>query len=140
MDELNTLAQTPCNNPIIKRAALFSALTGIRHVDIKKMKWKEIVKEGDHYRVNFTQQKTKGVEYTPISAQAYQLCGERLDDNRLVFEELPDPSWISKPLERWVKSSGITKHITFHKASHSTYSFSLKTSNLRSMNLRQVTI
>jgi len=118
LEELNTLAQTPCDNPIIKRAALFSALTGIRHVDIKKMKWKEIVKEGDHYRVNFTQQKTKGVEYTPISSQAYQLCGERLDDNRLVFEGLPDPSWISKPLERWVKSSGITKHITFHCFRH----------------------
>ena len=118
LEELNTLAQTPCDNPIIKRAALFSALTGIRHVDIKKMKWKEIVKEGDHYRVNFTQQKTKGVEYTPISSQAFQLCGERLDDNRLVFEGLPDPSWISKPLERWIKSSGITKHITFHCFRH----------------------
>ena len=118
LEELNTLAQTPCNNPVIKRAALFSALTGIRHVDIKKMKWKEIVKEGDHYRVNFTQQKTKGVEYTPISAQAYRLCGERLDDKRLVFEGLPDPSWISKPLERWVKASGITKHITFHCFRH----------------------
>ena len=75
LDELNLLAQTPCDNPVIKRAALFSALTGIRHVDIKKMKWKEIVKEGTHYRVNFTQQKTKGVEYTPISAQAYSCAG-----------------------------------------------------------------
>ena len=118
MDELNTLAATDCDNPIIKRAALFSALTGIRHVDIQKMKWREIVKEGDHYRVNFTQQKTKGVEYTPISEQAYQLCGERLDDNRLVFEGLPNPSWISKPLERWIKAAGITKHITFHCFRH----------------------
>ena len=118
MDELNTLAATDCDNPIIKRAALFSSLTGIRHVDIQKMKWREIVKEGDHYRVNFTQQKTKGVEYTPISEQAYQLCGERLDDNRLVFEGLPDPSWISKPLERWIKAAGITKHITFHCFRH----------------------
>ena len=118
LEELNALAQTHCDNPIIKRAALFSALTGMRHVDIKKMKWKEIVKEGDHYRINFTQQKTKGVEYTPISTQAYQLCGERLEDNRLVFEGLPDPSWISKPLERWVKAAGITKHITFHCFRH----------------------
>lgn len=131
LEELNTLAQTPCNNPVIKRAALFSALTGIRHVDIKKMKWKEIVKEGDHYRVNFTQQKTKGVEYTPISAQAYRLCGERLDDKRLVFEGLPDPSWISKPLERWVKASGITKHITFHCRRHYDLSFPLKINRLQ---------
>lgn len=95
----------------------YSALTGIHHmdhVDTKKIKWKNIVKEGDHYRVNFTQQKTKGVEYTPISVQAYQLYGERIEDNRLVFEGLPDPSWISMLLERWIKASGITKHITFH--------------------------
>lgn len=118
IEELNTLAQTPCDNPIIKRAALFSALTGIRHVDIKKMKWKEMVKEGDHYRVNFTQQKTKGVEYKPISAQAYQLCGDIRADDQLVFEGLPAPSWISKPLERWIKAAGITKHITFHCFRH----------------------
>lgn len=118
LDELNTLANTECNNPIIKRAALFSALTGMRHIDIQKLKWKEIVKDGDHWRVNFTQQKTKGVEYTPISEQAYQLCGERRDGNRLVFEGLPSPSWISKPLARWIKASGITKHITFHCFRH----------------------
>lgn len=118
MDELNILAATECDKPIIKRAALFSALTGMRHIDIQKLKWKEIVRDGDHWRVNFTQQKTKGVEYTPISEQAYLLCGERLDGERLVFEGLPSPSWISKPLERWIKASGITKHITFHCFRH----------------------
>lgn len=38
-DELNHLAATPCDKSIIKRAALFSALTGLRHSDIKKLKW-----------------------------------------------------------------------------------------------------
>lgn len=118
LDELNTLASTECDRPIIKRAALFSALTGMRHVDIQKLKWKEIVRDGDHWRVNFTQQKTKGVEYTPISEQAYLLCGNRLDGERLVFEGLPAPSWISDPLARWIKAAGITKHITFHCFRH----------------------
>lgn len=118
IEELNQLALTECDNPIIKRAALFSALTGMRHVDIQKLKWKEVVKDGDHWRVNFTQQKTKGVEYTPISEQAYQLCGVRLDADRLIFEGLPSPSWISKPLERWIKAAGISKHITFHCFRH----------------------
>lgn len=118
IEELNVLAATECDKPIIKRAALFSALTGMRHIDIQKLKWKDIVRDGDHWRVNFTQQKTKGVEYTPISEQAYLLCDERLDGERLVFEGLPSPSWISKPLERWIKASGITKHITFHCFRH----------------------
>ncbi len=54
----------------------------------------------------------------PISVQAYQLCGERRDPDRLVFEGLQDPSWISKPLERWIAKSGIQKHITFHCFRH----------------------
>lgn len=118
IEELNTLAATPCDRPIMKRASLFSALTGMRHSDIQKLKWKEIIKDGEHYRILFTQQKTKGVQYMPISDQAYQLCGERGEPDRLVFEGLQDPSWINKPLERWIKAAGITKHITFHCFRH----------------------
>jgi integrase len=118
LDELNKLVETPCENPVIKRAALFSGLTGLRHSDIKKMTWKEIAKEGEHYRVNFTQKKTKGVEYTPISDQAYFFCGKPGHPDELVFGGLPAPSWISKPLSRWIAAAGITKHITFHCFRH----------------------
>lgn len=118
VEELNILAATPCEQDTMKRAALFSALTGLRHCDIQKMKWKEIQIDGDQARLNFTQQKTKGVEYMPISAQALQLCGEPRKLDQLVFEDLPDPSWISKPLERWIKAAGITKRITFHCFRH----------------------
>lgn len=118
IEELNLLANTPCDKPIVKRAALFSALTGLRHSDIQKLKWSEIQKDGDGYRLNFTQQKTKGVEYMPMSVQAMQLCGESGDPDLLVFPDLPDPSWISKPVERWIEAAGITKHITFHCFRH----------------------
>jgi site-specific recombinase XerD len=118
VEELNILAETPCDRPILKRAALFSALTGVRHCDIQKLKWKEIQVVGEQVRLNFTQQKTKGVEYMPISEQAYQLCGEPGKQEQLVFEDLPDPSWISGPLKRWIKSAGITRNITFHCFRH----------------------
>lgn len=118
VEELNMLAETPCDRPILKRAALFSALTGIRHCDIQKLKWKEIQVDGKQVRLNFTQQKTKGVEYMPISEQAYQLCGDPGKPEQLVFEDLPDPSWISGPLKRWIKSAGITRNITFHCFRH----------------------
>ena len=118
VEELNILAETPCDRSILKRAALFSALTGVRHCDIQKLKWKEIQVVGEQVRLNFTQQKTKGVEYMPISEQAYQLCGEPGKPEQLVFEDLPDPSWISGPLKRWIKSAGITRNITFHCFRH----------------------
>jgi integrase len=118
VEELNTLAATPCEQDTMKRAALFSALTGLRHCDIQKMQWKEIQIDGEQARLNFTQQKTKGVEYMPISPQALELCGELRKPEQLVFEDLPDPSWISRPLKKWLETAGITKKITFHCFRH----------------------
>ena len=119
IEELNLLAATPCNYPMLKKAAFFSALTGLRHCDIRKMTWQELSKEGDHYRINFTQKKTGGVEYMPISEQAYLICGEPQEPDRLVFEGLQDSSYINRPVKVWVEAAGIKKHITFHVARHS---------------------
>ena len=117
-EELELLAKTPCDSPILKRAALFSALTGMRHCDIQKLLWREISKAGDYYEITFTQKKTKVVDYILISNQAYKLCGTPGDPDRKVFEGLQDPSWINRPLRKWIESSGITKHISFHCFRH----------------------
>lgn len=119
IEELNKLAATPCEYPMLKKAAFFSALTGLRHSDIRKMTWKELSVEGDHYRINFTQRKTGDVEYMPISEQAYLICGEPAEPDRLVFEGLQDPSWINRPVKKWIEAAGIKKHITFHCFRHS---------------------
>lgn len=118
VEELNVLAGTPCERDVLKRAALFSALTGLRHCDIQKLRWKEISMNGNQAQLHFTQQKTKGVEYMPISQQVLELCGEPRDLEQFVFEDLPDPAWISKPLKRWIEAAGITKRITFHCFRH----------------------
>ena len=118
IEEVNMLANTECDNPVIKRAALFSILTGLRHVDIKQLQWKNVVEEGEHYSVRLRQQKTKEIVDMPISEQAYQLCGERGKGDDYIFEGLPDPSWINRPVKIWVKKAGITKHITFHCFRH----------------------
>ncbi|GAA6765783.1 hypothetical protein AAFH68_17210 [Flavobacterium sp. CGRL1] len=113
IEELNGLASTPCENDVLKRAALFSALTGLRHSDIQKLRWKEISLENGMAKLHFTQQKTKGVEYMPISEQALQLCGEPRLSEQLVFEDLTDTSWISRPLKKWIESAGIKKKYYF---------------------------
>ncbi len=118
IEELNKLVITPCKNDVLKRAALFSALTGLRHCDIQDLKWKEISLEGDLAKLLFTQEKTKGVEYSPISQQALELCGLPKEPNQFVFEDLPDISWISRPLKLWIDSAGITKNISFHCFRH----------------------
>lgn len=116
--ELEKLASTPCAD-VLKRAALFSALTSLRHCDIQELRWGDVVKENGRYRINFIQEKTDGVEYQPISDDAYKLCGTPRENDRLVFEGLQDPSWINAPIKRWVEEAGIKKHITFHCFRHS---------------------
>ena len=119
IEELNKLADTPCKHEIIKNAALFSALTGLRHSDIKKMKWSEILIENSKARLNFTQQKTKGVEYMPISPQALKLCGQQKQPDSLVFVDLPGSKMsLSYALQVWLKNAGIKKKITFHCFRH----------------------
>lgn len=118
IDELNTLVATPCENDVLKRAALFSALTGLRHSDIQKLKWNEISIESNQPRISFTQKKTKGVEYMPISQQALEICGTPKSPNDLVFENLTNPAWINRPLKNWVEKAGIQKNITFHCFRH----------------------
>ena len=140
VEELNTLVSTPCERDVIKRAALFSALTGLRHCDIQKLKWKEISINGSQIQLHFTQQKTKGVEYMPISQQALSFCGESRQPEQLVFEDLRDPSWISTPLKHWIEAAGITKKITFHCLRHRNLSFCLENSKLQEVFPLKVTI
>lgn len=124
LEELNKLVKTPCNNPLMKRAALFSALTGLRFSDIKKMKWSELkFIEGEGYFLNYRQQKTKGVEYYPISDQAYNLTNGKpnpddMEQDKQVFEGLKYSAYHNKDLFQWIGAAGITKDITFHCFRH----------------------
>ena len=112
---------TPCKDDVLKRAFLFSILTGLRHSDIQTLKWKQIQQTSKGtWQAVVIQQKTKRPDYKPVIQQALQLCGIRPDDDEaLVFEGLTDASWISRPLKVWIEASGIKKHITFHCGRHS---------------------
>ncbi len=122
--ELQNLARTECRFPKLKRAFLFSALTGIRWSDINKLKWKEVRDEGnDHlgnsmYRIVFKQKKTAGAEYLYISKQARDLLGERRQPEERVFKGLIYSAHMNLQLLKWCMHAGITKHITFHSARH----------------------
>jgi integrase len=119
IEELNSLVKTECNNPLLKRAALFSALTGLRFSDIKNMTWSEIEYiEGNGYFIQFKQQKTKGVEMMPISKQAYSFLGEQKEPADKVFEGLTYSAYENKHLYQWIGAAGITKDITFHCFRH----------------------
>jgi len=134
LDELRILVKTPCKNDVLKRAFLFSCLSGLRWSDINKMVWGEVQKMGDGWRIVFEQQKTKDLQYHDISQQARNFLeeqkkpdkkGEKKSDNKeikkpdeKVFPNLNYSTDMLKVLAHWIKSAGITKKITFHCARH----------------------
>tara|TARA_R110002012_G_scaffold313517_1_gene525177 strand:- start:4074 stop:5267 length:1194 start_codon:yes stop_codon:yes gene_type:complete len=124
LEELNKLVKTPCNNLLLKRAALFSSLTGLRFSDIQKMTWSELQYVNEQgYFLNFNQKKTKGVEVLPISEQAYSLTeGEQnpkdMPQDKPVFQGLKYSAYHNKHLFQWIGAAGITKSITFHCFRH----------------------
>lgn len=119
IDEIKALAKTDCKYPALKRAFLFSCLTGIRKSDIEKMRWSEVQKQGDYTRIIFTQKKTSSTEYLDISPEAERYMGERRSpEDKVFYGYRYDGSTITE-LRRWCLRAGITKDITFHCARHS---------------------
>lgn len=118
IEEVKTLAQTECEYPNIKRAFLFSCLTGLRRSDVLRLKWGDIHKQDGYTRIIFTQKKTGGLEYLDISAQASELLGERGKPNENVFTDIHSPSCTNEAIKRWVLRAGINKEITFHCFRH----------------------
>lgn len=119
IEELNRLVKADCAIPVMKNAALFSALTGLRHSDIQKLIWSEVGHSQElGYYLQFRQKKTGGAEMLPISEQAYSLMGERRDPSDKVFEGLSYSAYHNRYLYNWLGAAGITKHITFHCFRH----------------------
>lgn len=118
IDEVKKLAQTECEYPNIKRAFLFSCLTGLRRSDVLRLTWSEIKKQGDFTRIIFRQKKTGGQEYLDITPQAAELLGERGNPDEQIFTDIHSPTCTNETIKRWVLRAGIDKNITFHCARH----------------------
>ena len=120
LEELKSLFATPCANELLKRAFLFSSLTGLRWSDVKGLTWNKIKHSDiDGWSIQFTQQKTKGVEVLPVSEQPIKLLGERTTSEEPIFKNLLYHTFMNKQLQNWVHAAGIEKKITFHCARHS---------------------
>jgi len=123
LEELRALVKADCRYEVLKRAFLFSCLTGLRWSDIQKLKWSEVQDTENGCRIVFHQKKTKGLQYLDISAQAKQYLDpnkELESENRSekVFTGLKYSSYMNVALQQWMLRAGIAKSITFHCARH----------------------
>lgn len=118
IDEVKKLVAAECRYPALKRAFLFSCLTGLRKSDIEKLTWGDVQKFGEFTRIIFKQKKTGGQEYLDINKQAEEYLGARGETHDRVFAGFHYSAQLLLELKRWCLTAGITKEVTFHSGRH----------------------
>lgn len=115
-DEIQQIARTECQSDEIKRAFLFSCVTGLRFCDVNDLKFSDI--DFGAERMTIDQNKTGKPVTVDLNRTALKLIGEQRSPEENVFY-LPSHTACNKTLKALVKRAGITKHITWHCARHS---------------------
>jgi integrase len=114
-NELQKLAETECRLPIIKKAFLFSALTGIQWHELENFKWDQIIlDEQGQSIVNLTDQMEP--RRIPLSDHALALLGAKEQSRRNVFGKLRWNTYLYVTLNKWAISAGILRTLTFQAA------------------------
>jgi integrase/recombinase XerD len=116
LPEIKKLAATPTESGEVRRAFLFSCVTGLRWIDVKNLKWDSIRMESKE--MNVSQSKTDENVATPLNSTAIQLLQEAGEKDSHVFD-LPSANGANKTVKAWVKRAEINKKITWHNARHS---------------------
>ena len=118
MEEARRLFDAPCKNQAVRRASIFSMLTGMRYSDIAKLTWDELQhSSSEGYCIRFTQQKTDRPVTLPISDEAAELLGTKTASHRKIFHDLK--KWnVDRVLPVWISAANIDKHVTFHCFRH----------------------
>jgi integrase/recombinase XerD len=119
IEEIQLLAQTPTESDHVKRAALFSCVTGFAWVDVKKLKWDHVnLQAGTVVKMREKNDGEVDAVYINLNDAAKQLVGQPGKPKDFVFN-LPTANGCNKTLKAWVKRAGIQKKITWHNLRHS---------------------
>jgi integrase len=134
--ELRALEKTDCDNRAVKDAFLFSAFSGLRYCDVKRLIWPNVTREGKYWLLEFRQKKTNNPEWLPLSAEAAAIIQRQKDvqpseriENPVPADavfKLPAQQTIDKALKRWATRSGLEKRISFHTGRHTFATLGLK--------------
>lgn len=117
IDEIKELLKTPVDSQEVRKAVIFSLMTGLAWIDAKNLKWENIDLKNKILK-NARRSKTNEPITVPLNEAAIKSLGEPADDNSFVFN-LPTANGANKTLKAWVKRAGINKKITYHNLRHS---------------------
>jgi integrase len=113
------LLNTPCLNEEVQEAFILCCYTGLRWCDVKPLKWESIQPDAIKFRIS--QAKTNKVVLITLHPIAKAILDKRrarfkgLEPSGKIFN-LPSAEGALKALDKWCKSAGLQKHITWHCA------------------------
>ena len=100
---------------------MIGCLTGLRHCDIRQMKWANVgVTRKGVKCISLIQEKTDEAVDIPLNHNILKWLPERgtAVDNDLVFNGLLSLGRTNEILPKWAEMAGIHKHLTFHTSRH----------------------
>lgn len=117
IEEVIQISNTPVPEKIlpVKKVFLFCVHTGLRYVDVSKLKYKDIKDN----QLIMMQAKTNHQVVIDLSETAINIIGDRGDREELIFKELPDKYLCClRQLKKLCTLAGIDRNITWHSARH----------------------
>ncbi len=113
--ELEELWKTPCEYHDLKNGFIFSCYTGLRFSDILDLRFDDIVNN----KIKVIQNKTLNEVEIPLHKIAKKILSmqQNKHPDGSIFK-IPTGGKTSRRLQKWIKETGINKHITFHCARH----------------------
>jgi integrase len=127
IEEVDKLVNTPCRRDDVRLPFLFACFCGLRVSDIERLKWKDIIHDGEKTRAEVIQKKTGTTLYLPLSQHALEFLPkpEGAPDEHIFH--VPDLHTVGKYLSRWANDAGITKKLTMHVGRHTFATMTLTT-------------
>lgn len=117
-EEVRRLGSTPCpggHADEIRRAFIFSCLTGLRVSDMVTLRQADIDREA--MLMAKRQVKTSGIVYVPLSDEALSFVGT--EDPPFPYLATPaGPIKSNVVLRKWGEAAGLSKPVTWHIARH----------------------
>ena len=102
----------------VRKAFLFSCLTGLRWSDICSLTWRNLRQDGDNWFIIKKMIKTGEWISNPIAGEARLLLPSPEGRADAPVFSLPSASAVNRDLKRWAKAAGLYKNISFHTARH----------------------
>jgi integrase len=128
-EDLQKLKEAECI-PTVKRPCLFASQTGMRAGDLKGLRWKDIGKADDMYRIVLLQEKTDKPYIIHFRKSVMEIIGKRGDPEDLVFPGFKNDNACNAEIALWFAKAqiqprgNINKKFTPHDFRH-TYAINL---------------